>query len=224
MDSQEELRRQASEAMRALGRLTSEAKAASARANGAKGGRPRKPAPPEVESFFSRVLQAEPDGGRQTAWHEAGHMLVWRLAWPDRPAHYGVWRGVPGVIPDAGGCDYVVADLSPDEVRSHIAVKLAGYCAEMVALGIDHAAEEIGAYVARDMQSRRPRLDWADDARHGGDLSQARRLMRRSPASLPRAMGDAMRQVCALLRERYAELSREALEVLGLLKAWQGAQ
>lgn len=134
--------------------------------------------PSPIETFVSRVLHASGADIRQTAWHEAGHRLMWRAMFPEVATHYAIQCGLPCVIRDDGEHSLAIADMTIEDATRHAYIKLGGIAAEMVLLGLDGDAERIADWVATDYLARdKARIDWADDAAHGGDIPEAIRII-----------------------------------------------
>lgn len=133
--------------------------------------------PDAIETFISRVLHASGADIRQTAWHEAGHRLMWLAMFPDVRTRYAVRNGLPCVLRDDGAHSLAIADMTIEDATRYAYVKLGGIAAEMVLLGLVGDAEHIADWVATDYRKKQPLIDWDDDAAHGGDIPEAIRII-----------------------------------------------
>ena len=131
-----------------------------------------------IDTFVSRVLHASGADVRQTAWHEAGHRFFWRACFPDVRTRYAVQNGLPCVLRDDGEHSLAIADMTVEDATRYAYIKLGGVAAEMVLLELDGDAERIADWVATDyLAGDKARIDWADDAAHGGDIPEAARII-----------------------------------------------
>ena len=131
-----------------------------------------------IDTFVSRVLHASGADIRQTAWHEAGHRLMWLAMFPEVATHYAIQCGLPCVLRDDGAHPIAIADMTIEDATRHAYIKLGGVAAEMVLLGLDGDAERIADWMASDyLVKDKSRIDWADDAAHGGDIPEAARII-----------------------------------------------
>lgn len=138
---------------------------------------------PAQQLFITKILKSDGDIAHITR-HEAGHRLMWALVYPDRKTKYAVVDGLPQVrmVDEKQNKRRKIAQMSMEEIGKLTVIKLAGFAAEMLMLGLngDGSVAEIAAFIAQDFLADEPMLDWHDDAEYGGDISDACQLIGRT--------------------------------------------
>ena len=204
--------------MEKRGRSRSAAKVAAARANGARGGRPRKRLPDVVEQYIA-LLMLDPWADLEaTATREAGHRRAWRVCYPAVATHYGIVDGLPVVLPDRGAQAHALEDMTLDEAMRMATIKVAGYTAEAVRAGLEWALPEICEALAQDYGDRRPRLDWRDMLDHGDDIGDVVRILvaKGGRRTLAANLLNAMRNALACVRG--PDMEAEVADVRAMLR------
>lgn len=168
-----------------------------------------------IDTFVSRVLHADGADIRQTAWHEAGHRLMWRVMFPEVATHYAIQCGLPCVLRDDGEHSIAIADMTIEDATRYAYIKLGGIAAEMVLLGLDGDAERIADWVATDyLAGDKARIDWSDDEAHGGDIPEAARIIieKTGAASLKANLVRILPSCVANINNNREDFDRECAE------------
>lgn len=181
----------------------------------------------DVETFCTKIISAEAHGLEPTAWHEAGHALIWKYLFPDDGVHYSIENGYPCVIPDKGKAAYVIAQMKPREAAKMALYKLGGFAAEMIFFGVsdEEALRAIAAFIERDTAEnvKKPRFDWDEDAKEGGDIPVAVVLLQRAGLEVRHGLELALRDCINAINANREIFDAEVNEVTAMLDAWNAA-
>ena len=180
----------------------------------------------DVDTFCTKIISAEAHGLEPTAWHEAGHRLMWRYLFPEVRTYYGIFNGYPAVYPDKAtdNTKYKIAEMSRKEAAEKALVKLAGYAAEMILLGITDI-KAVAEFIDRDTKAKpdKRRFDWDEDDANDGDIPQAITLIGHAGMKMPDALAAAFQDCINAISANREIFDAEVKEVTAMLDAWNVA-
>ena len=143
-----------------------------------------------IQSFIDKILKANATV-EQTARHEAGHRMMWRMT-GEKPSVYAINKGYPCVMSADGSIsNIVIKDMSAKDAGAMLLIKLGGIVSEMVGLDLDGRIDVIADFLADDYLAESPVMDWADDLEFGGDGAQVMDLLRQKGGIGPLAVNFA---------------------------------